>query len=142
MATKTSPIYFLPSLFTTLNNYIALERGHRMQASAVKNQETTLVMAIAREQGWEPLDMVWPVKANFMWIRPDALTDMDNIAFSAKFVLDGLVRSGILPDDDHSVVVGMEHWYVVDGREPGLLVWFESVSQSPKAYPILKAKSI
>ena len=41
-----------------------------------------------------------------MWIEDSKRRDLDNIAFSKKFILDALVKTGKLEDDDQDHVKG------------------------------------
>ena len=46
-----------------------------------------------------------PVKINFTWIEGNKKRDIDNVAFAKKFILDALVKSGKLKDDNRNCVV-------------------------------------
>lgn len=83
--------------FIYLNEYIDRERTNRMIASSIKKKLTNTVMEQALyancNKPKRQVDMVfsWHVKGKH---------DSDNIAFAKKFVLDGMVKAGILENDN------------------------------------------
>lgn len=83
--------------FVYLNEYIDRERTNRMIASSIKKKLTNTVMVQALyancNRPKRQVDMVfsWHVKGKH---------DSDNIAFAKKFVLDGMVKAGILENDN------------------------------------------
>lgn len=83
--------------FVYLNEYIDRERTNRMIASSIKKKLTNAVMEQALyancNRPKRQVDMVftWHVKGRH---------DSDNIAFAKKFVLDGMVKAGILENDN------------------------------------------
>jgi Holliday junction resolvase RusA-like endonuclease len=82
--------------FETLNPYINAERGNRYAAASIKKTETERVALEARLM---PAINEYPVIIHFRWYRKNAKTDPDNVDFARKFVLDGLVKAGILRND-------------------------------------------
>ncbi len=50
----------------------------------------------------------------FRWYEEDKRRDIDNIAFAKKFILDALVKTGILPDDSRKWLLS----FVDDFPEP------------------------
>lgn len=47
-----------------------------------------------------------PVKVNFLWIEENGKRDLDNICFAKKFILDALVRAGVIENDNRKHIVG------------------------------------
>lgn len=45
-----------------------------------------------------------PVKINFTWVEDNKRRDLDGICFAKKFILDALVDSGVLKDDNRKIV--------------------------------------
>ena len=82
--------------FVYLNEYIDRERTNRMIASSIKKKLTNTVMEQALyancNKPKRQVDMIftWHVKGRH---------DSDNIAFAKKFVLDGMVKAGVLEND-------------------------------------------
>ena len=46
-----------------------------------------------------------PVIIDFTWIEGDKRRDLDNICYAKKFILDALVKQGVLVDDGQRFVV-------------------------------------
>lgn len=53
----------------------------------------------------------------FRWTVKDRRKDKDNIAFAKKFILDGLVEAGILPNDGWEYVGGWIDEFYIDATE-------------------------
>jgi len=82
--------------FETLNPYINAERGNRFAAAKIKKIETERVALEARLM---PQVTEYPVIVHFEFFRTNDRTDPDNVDFAKKFILDGLVKAGILRND-------------------------------------------
>ena len=90
--------------------------GNDMAHSAKKR-----ITALAREQRLPRFE--GPVVVTFDWYEPNLRRDLDNVAGTGqKWVLDGLVAAGVLPDDNMRHVVGLQHWAHIDPMEPGAIV--------------------
>lgn len=81
---------------TTLNEYIDAERKNKYIASKIKKSNTQRVLSIVRGLKLEPV--LYDV--HFNWQKPNNRQDHDNIAFAKKFILDGLVLAGVIPNDN------------------------------------------
>jgi hypothetical protein len=82
----------------TLNEYIAAERSTNKRAgSALKKKWTNIVEVIVLSQTKEKLSGLYDVEID--WITKDNRKDADNVYFAVKFILDGLVKSKLLPND-------------------------------------------
>jgi Holliday junction resolvase RusA-like endonuclease len=99
-----------------LNEYVRAERTSRYEAARIKREWTELAGIEAARQGLPPFD--GPVEVSFLWVEPNRRRDLDNVAFAKKFVLDGLVRAGVIPDDSPRHVVGLSDRFAYDGRDP------------------------
>lgn len=100
--------------FTDLNTYIQAERGNRFVAAKIKQQETDRVIYETKKyrkiiQG--------PVHIRFDWYVKNKKKDADNISFSKKFILDGMVKAGVLQNDTQKFVTSFED-YVHATSEP------------------------
>lgn len=103
--------------FVYLNEYIDRERTNRMIASSIKKKITNAVMEQALyancNRPKRQVDMVfsWHVKGKY---------DSDNIAFAKKFVLDGMVKAGILENDNPKWVRHLKDYIYHDVKKPNL----------------------
>jgi len=86
----------------SLNDYINVCRANPYKASKYKrNIEADIGQYIKDLPHFDK-----PVKINFIWIEQNKRRDLDNIAFSKKFILDALVKYGKLTDDSQKFVKG------------------------------------
>lgn len=84
----------------SLNEYVNICRTNRFKASKFKkNLEDDIMMFTNRLPRFEN-----PVKIHFHWIEGNKRRDLDNICFAKKFILDALVKSGKLQDDNRKCV--------------------------------------
>ena len=109
---------------TDLNEYIRVERGNRYAAASLKKKDTELVASQATEAGI----IKEPCLITFNWLY-STRHDFDNIAFAKKFVLDGLVKAGVLSNDNQDSVAGFggEYFTRVKKGEEGVIVELESM---------------
>lgn len=59
---------------------------------------------------------------DFIWLEHDARRDPDNIAAGKKFILDALVKSGIISNDGHATIVGFSDTFFTGCKRPGVRV--------------------
>lgn len=64
-----------------------------------------------------------PVMITFFWVEPNARRDLDNIGGSArKWIIDGLVKAGVLGNDSQKWVRGIQEFVAHDPLEPRIIV--------------------
>lgn len=86
----------------SLNDYIRACRASKYQGSSMKkNLEREIGIYIMRLPVFTE-----PVKIHFHWVEGNKRRDYDNIAFAKKFILDAMVKSGKLADDNRKCVSG------------------------------------
>ena len=111
---------WIPGEITTLNDYIAAERTSRYMAAQIKRFETYQARYAAWSYPAYPGE--YPVLITFEWARKSRKSDPDNVAFAAKFVLDGLVEAGIILGDGWKYIAEIQHTFRVDKDAPGVKV--------------------
>jgi Holliday junction resolvase RusA-like endonuclease len=112
---------FVPHRLPDLNSYIKAERTNRFIAAKMKKEATELVQQYALAAKLKPYSE--PVWVSFTWREPDERKDLDNIFFAQKFALDGLVKSGLIPDDSRKWVKQLVPDIEVVGKnEVGVLI--------------------
>jgi len=99
--------------YTTLNEYIAKERGNRYAAAKIKRDETYITTLMLK--GVEPIKT--PCGLRFYWHRKHKRHDLDNVSFGAKAILDSMVKVGILPNDNLTRITRIEHVAIFGDKE-------------------------
>lgn len=99
-----------------LNEYIRAERANRYAASKMKRAQTERVALAAAAQGMP--GFTCPVEVTITWVEPNRRRDVDNVAFAKKFVLDGMVRAGVIPDDSPRYVSAISDRFAYDRSDP------------------------
>lgn len=110
--------------FPSLNEYIDAERGIRYMAAAMKREYTDRVSEAAIAQDMPTFKQ--PVFVVIDWYERDRRRDPDNIRFAAKFILDGLVRAGVLVNDNQRWILGIEDRYHVDRDNPRVTITLQT----------------
>lgn len=84
----------------SLNDYVRVCRANAFQASKFKKDlERDIGYYIRKLPKFDK-----PIKIHFHWIEGNKRRDLDNIAFSKKFILDAMVKAGKLKDDNRRFV--------------------------------------
>lgn len=99
--------------FTTLNEYINAERTNKFKASAIKKKETDIIRNFVTGNKVDK----YPIKITFYWHLKDKRKDLDNIAFAKKFILDGLVKYGVLKNDGLNYIQGLKDIPIFDTKQ-------------------------
>lgn len=82
--------------YPTFNQYITKERSNRYWASTVKKKYTNLTTAKFREhEKIEP-----PIQIRFIWRAKTRGRDIDGFSFAKKCIMDAMVKSGFIPNDN------------------------------------------
>jgi len=123
---------FIPGTFPGLNDVIKTARGTRgrgsiMGAARQKAQHTERVAWQAILQCRKAFSFNKPVFVEFLWIEQSRRRDPDNIASAKKFILDGLVKAGVLVNDGWSQIAGFSDSWTVDKTKPGVQVTITEV---------------
>ena len=107
---------------TDLNTYVRAERGNKYAGASLKEKDTNRVYWECKSQKLKRIDS--PVFVSCTWFCKNKKKDLDNIAFGKKFLLDGLVKAGVLSDDGWDEIRGFRDAFVVDKDNPRVEVEF------------------
>lgn len=107
--------YKLPSL----NDYIAACRSNRFAGAKMKEEyEQVIGWYIIQALNKNELRKVKnPCEVYFIWHEKTIKRDADNVAFAKKFILDALVKSGILANDTREYVKGFKDTIIDDLKD-------------------------
>ena len=105
--------YTINHRFTSLNKFINAERSNRYIAAKIKREETSIAhMSLL---GKPPITT--PCKLKFTWYIKDKRMDPDNISWSKKAVIDGMVKAKLIPDDGLKYITGFTDEFIIDKHE-------------------------
>jgi len=57
-----------------------------------------------------------PARLKFIWLIKDKRRDLDNIAFAKKYILDGFVKAGIIPNDGLRYIIGFTDEFEISSQ--------------------------
>ncbi len=103
--------------FVSLNEYILAERSSKINGAKIKKQQTNSVYYLTRSQKFK-LDHKYKYDIIFTWYKPDNRKDHDNICFAKKFILDGIVKAGVLPNDTPKYIRNFQDKFIQDKTRP------------------------
>lgn len=90
----------IPLKLPSLNDYVRVCRSNVFQAAKFKKDiERNIGIFISCLPVFEK-----PIKIKFLWVEKNKRRDLDNVAFSKKFILDAMVKFGRLHDDNRRFV--------------------------------------
>jgi len=98
--------------FVSLNEYIDAERSNRYKAAKIKEQQTNSVYYLTRSQKFRIEQKKYDII--FTWFMPNERKDHDNICFAKKFVLDGIIKAGVLPNDNGKYIGDFQDKFIIE----------------------------
>ena len=112
----------IPLKLPSLNEYIDVCRTNPYKASKFKKDlESTIGIFISRLPVFER-----PIKIHFHWVEENKRRDLDNCAFSKKFILDAMVKYQKLLDDNRKIVTAFTDSFSY-GKEAKVILEIEEV---------------
>ena len=128
---KTNNGFYIPRTLPGLNDIVAAAKvrsGSYSQYAEMKKGIEGLICLCIREGRRRLKSFNGSVRLKFTWIEPNRRRDPDNVAAGGrKFILDSLVREGILQGDGWRHVDGWEDRFEVQKENPGVYVIIEGV---------------
>lgn len=105
-----------------MNEIIAMNRSYRGAAIYTKKKKEleARVWASCKKCNIKPVEE--KVRLAFTWYEPNRRRDYDNIATGKKFIIDGLVKSGILKKDNQKAMAGFTDLFGCDPIRPRIEV--------------------
>lgn len=113
-----------------LNDYVKDNRGAKgkFYGNKMKQAQTDDVVEQLLKLDELPETFTRPVTVEFHWIETNARRDPDNFIFAKKFVLDGMVKAGLLPNDGMKNIAGfVDSWEVLPDTNGGVIVTVREV---------------
>lgn len=100
----------IPHKLPSLNDYIRACRSNAFAGATMKKKTEALITPYLADL--PTFDR--PVTISCHWTDGNSRRDIDNVAFSIKFILDSLQKTGKLPNDNRAHVKGISHSFSVD----------------------------
>lgn len=82
--------------YPSFNEYIAKERSNRYWASTVKKKCTNATTLMLKQYG----KIETPIQIKFVWNAKTRGRDIDGYSFAKKCIMDAMVKSGLIPNDN------------------------------------------
>ncbi len=120
----------IPGRLPGLNEIIdaAKYARNKYQAySQMKEHYTNMVALLAKN-----LPRFEKIALIITWYEPNRHRDPDNIMAGQKFIIDGLVTAGIIPNDNQKHIQGILHKFAVDRKNPRIEVEIVDIEKSGK----------
>ncbi len=117
--------FVIPGELTDLNKWYntAKSRMGHHTANRIKKQNMEIVAWSCKGKKLEPSDNGYAF--SFAFYVPNQKKDPDNLVFAKKFILDGLVASGVLENDGWKQVKSFQDTWAVDKENPRVEVTIE-----------------
>ncbi len=103
----------IPGRLPGFNDIIDAAKRNLHEYARIKETYTAMVAWLAKKL--PPYEKVALV---ITWYEPDRRRDPDNIMAGQKFILDGLVAAGTIPNDSQKHIKGIVHRFRVDSKDP------------------------
>lgn len=111
-------MYRIDGTLPTLNDHDKANRTNKFAGAKLKREATD--MGAWQLKGKQKITN--PCTLEFTW-QYSGRHDLDNIAFAKKYVLDSMVKAGILKDDSQKWVLGFTDYFVkVDKGKEGVII--------------------
>ena len=102
----------IPFRLPSLNEYINKCRSNRYSGAEMKKQvENDIGYFINQLPKYDQ-----PIKIHFHWVEENKKRDLDNICFAKKFILDSMVKTGKLKNDNRNYVKGFTDTFSYDKK--------------------------
>ena len=95
----------------TLNEQIRLARGNKWNSARIKKNETQDIVTECLSQN--PIKFKGAVWIDFVWeLKTRKLDPLDNVTASLKYILDGMVKAGVIEEDNGTIIQSPAmHWF-------------------------------
>ena len=114
----------MPIKLPSLNEYVNACRSNPYVGAKMKKDSEELI-------GWfikKIAPFRNPVEVSFTWIEPNRRRDVDNISFAKKFILDALVKNGVLKDDSQKYVRALSDSFQI-GKDYMIILEIKEIEQ-------------
>lgn len=118
--------FTIPYRLPSLNDVIADNRANRYMGAKLKKDTENGIIYIIKAQRVKAPEK-YPVTVDIEWHEENRKRDADNIQSSQKFILDAMVKAGVLQNDSRKYVSQVRH-NIVDDSESKVIVKITEVA--------------
>lgn len=118
---KNSSSFVIKGRLDGLNEYTKCNRSNKYLGSKIKKNNEKVVILAIKQANLKKI-CKYPVEIIINWYEPNNRRDIDNVTFAIKFILDSLVKTGILIDDSRKYVIKVTHEVMTDKENPRIVV--------------------
>lgn len=122
--------FTIHSRLPSLNEIIGDNRANRYKGAKLKKDTETMIIAEIKKQKVQPVTE-YPVEVFIRWVEPNRKRDVDNIQSSKKFILDAMVKAGVLVNDSQRYVAQV-HDVVEIGNSAMVEIYVEDVIKNDR----------
>lgn len=112
--------FTIPYRLPSLNEVISENRANRYKGAKLKRDTEDGLIYIIKSYRLKP-PTKYPVTVDIEWHEANRKRDVDNIQSSQKFILDAMVKAGLIQNDSRKFVSQVHH-SVVDDAENKIIV--------------------
>lgn len=132
--------FWVDHRFPSTNEYISECRKSAYAGHTMKRTLDEIVAWSCKSQGIKQVRV--PVVVCIRYFEPNRRRDLDNIYFASKFILDGMVKAGVLADDNQQHVKDVKSYYTIrPGENASVKVMLYACPEDPGKPPMRKGAS-
>ena len=112
----------------SLNIILDFAKTHWSKYYKMQQDVVNLIYYHLKAQKVKPVVEKYPVKIEFTWYMANKRRDCDNLASNKKFILDALVKAGVLRNDGwEETSGGFEDHFAIDKVSPRIEISINSI---------------
>lgn len=119
--------FYIDIKLPSLNEYTKTNRANRYAGNKMKANNQSYIRGCIYYH-LKNLKIENPIIVHFTWIEDSKRRDLDNVTFAQKFILDALVETGTIKNDNARYVKGLTHKFEYK-KEAGVMVELEEVEE-------------
>lgn len=112
----------IPGRMPGFNEIVKAAKSHYHQYNNMKRENTEIVAWNSKK-----IPKQKRIFLEITWVEQNMLRDPDNIASAVKFIWDGLVAAGVIPNDGWKENGGWSNQFKVDKNNPRIEVVIKSI---------------
>lgn len=120
--------FIIDTKLPSLNEYTQINRYNKFAGNKMKADNQSFIRGCIYSQLGK-IEIEKPVMVHLTWVEDSKKRDLDNIRFSVKFILDALVQTGVLKNDNWRYVKGFTDDFKYEKRAK-VIVELEEIEES------------